>query len=222
MQQNGNPNGHSDQTEKGEISVKHLVKTALLGLAIVVSTSAAQAQTKTIAFGRTSVTLSSGFVSALQSLGLTPGIVRPSELEEGKVTFPVTGGVVDPQTARGEISHAGGLTLTAGSTEVRLQSFTIDTTVSSPILTGLVVVNDKLVGRLPLFNLQLPVGLTLPLKPSDEGVLRLKGVGVTFTAPAAAALNGVFKTNALKGGFGIGTANVYLIFQGHHSDEDEN
>lgn len=202
--------------------MKHVVKTAVMGLALVLAGSAAQAQTKTIAFGRTSVSLSSGFVSALQSLGLTPGVVQPSELEEGKVTFPVTGGALDLQTARGEISHSGGLTLTAGSTEVRLQSFTIDTTGSSPILTGLVVVNNKLVGRLPLFNLQLPAGLTLPLKPSGEGVLRLKGVGVTLTAPAAAALNGVFKTNALKGGFGIGTANVHLVFQGHHSDEDEN
>lgn len=178
--------------------MKHVVKTAVMGLALVLAGSAAQSQTKTIAFGRTSVSLSSGFVSALQSLGLTPGVVQPSELEEGKVTFPVTGGALDLQTARGEISHSGGLTLTAGSTEVRLQSFTIDTTGSSPILTGLVVVNNKLVGRLPLFNLQLPTGLTLPLKPSGEGVLRLKGVGVTLTAPAAAALNGVFNNHSRK------------------------
>jgi hypothetical protein len=99
--------------------------------------------------------------------------------------------VVDLQTARGEIIHSGGLTLTAGSTEVRLQSFTIDTTGSSPVPTGLVVVNNKLVGWLPLFNLQLPAGITLPLKPSGEGVLRLKGVGVMLTGPAANALNGV-------------------------------
>lgn len=130
--------------------------------------------------------------------------------------------MVDLQTARGEIVHSGGLTLTAGSTEVRLQSFTIDTTGSSPVLTGLVVVNNKLVGRLPLFNLQLRAGITLPLKPSGEGVLRLKGVGVVLTGPAANALNGVYGTTALKGGFGIGTANVYLVFQEHGSDEDDN
>ena len=172
-------------------------------------------------FGRTSVTLSSGFVSALHTLGLTPGVVRPSDLEDGKVAFPVTGGVIDLQTARGEISHSGGLTLTAGSTEVRLQSFTIDTTGSSPVLTGLVIVDNKLVGRVPLFNLQLPAGLSLPLKPSTEGVLHLKGVGVTLTSTAAAALNGVFKTNAFAAGFEIGTANVYVVFQDHRSDYDE-
>jgi hypothetical protein len=202
--------------------MKHLAKTAILGLTLVLATSAVQAQTKTIGFGRTSVALSSGFVSALHTLGLTPGVVRPSDLEDGKVAFPVTGGVIDLQTARGEISHSGGLTLTAGSTEVLLQSFTIDTTGSSPVLTGLVVVDDKLVGRLPLFNLQLPAGLSLPLKPSAEGVLRLKGVGVTLTSTAAAALNGVFKTNALAGGFEIGTANVYIVFQDCRSDYDEN
>ena len=162
--------------------------------------------------------MSSGFVSALHTLGLTPGVVRPSDLGDGKVTFTVTGGAIDLQTARGEISHSGGLTLTAGSTEVRLQSFTIDTTGSSPVLTGLVVVDDKLVGRLPLPNLQLPAGLSLPLRPSAEGVLRLKGVGVTLTSTAASALNGVFKTNALAGGFEIGTANVYVVFQDCRSD----
>lgn len=211
--------------EKGVTSVNHLVRTVLLGLTLVLASSAVQAQTKTIAYGQTSVTLNSGFVSALGNLGVTPGVVRPSELEEGKVTFPVTGGVVDLKTARGEISHSGGLTLTAGSTEVRLQSFTIDTTGSSPVLTGLVIVNDKLVGRLPLFNLQLPAGLTLPLKSSAEGVLRLKGVGVTLNATAAGALNGIFKlsgSNALPSNFPIGTANVYLVFQGHHADEDDN
>jgi Htaa len=202
--------------------MKHLVKTAILGLTLVLATSAVHAQAKTIGLGRTFVALSSGFVSALHTLGLTPGVVRPSDLEDGKVTFPVTGGLLDLQTARGEISHSGGLTLTAGSTEVRLQSFTIDTTGSSPVLTGLVVVDDKLVGRLPLFNLQLPAGLSFPLKPSAEGVLRLKGVGVTLTSTGAAALDGVFKTNALAGGFEIGTANVYVVFQDRRSDYDEN
>jgi hypothetical protein len=198
--------------------MKQLAKTAVWGLILVLSASAAQARTKTIAFGRTTVTLSSGFVSALQTLGLTPGVVKPTALEEGKADFPVSGGAIDLETARGEISHIGGLTLTAGSTVVRLQSFTIDTTGSSPVLTGLVVVNDSLVGRLPLFNLQLPAGITLPLKPTHEGVLELKDVGVTLTSTAATALNGVFSTNALAGGFDIGTANVYVVFQEGHWD----
>jgi hypothetical protein len=198
--------------------MKQFAKTAALGLVLVLAASAAQANTKTIAFGRTTVTLSSGFVSALQTLGLTPGVVKPTALEDGKADFPVTGGAIDLDTARGEISHSGGLTLTAGSTVVRLQSFTIDTTGASPVLTGLVVVNDSLVGRLPLFNLQLPAGITLPLKPTHEGVLELKGVGVTLTSGAATALNGVFSTNALAGGFGIGTADVYVVFQEGHWD----
>jgi len=202
--------------------MRHLAKTMILGLTLALATSAVQAQTKTIGFGQTSVALSSGFVSALHTLGLTPGVVRPSDFGDGKVTFPVMGGAFDLQTARGEISHAGGLTLTASSTEVRLQSFTIDTTGPSPVLTGLVVVDDKLVGRVPRFNLQLPAGLSLPVKPSSERVLHLKGVGLTLTSTAAAALNGVFKTNALAAGFEIGTANVYVVFQDHRSDYDEN
>jgi len=88
------------------------------------------------------------------------------------------------------------------------------------VLTGLVVEDDKLVR--PLFNLQLPAGLSLPLKPSAEGVLHLKGVGVTLTSAAAAAVTGVCQTNALAAGFEIGTANVYVVFQDHRSDYDQN
>ena len=50
--------------------MKHLVKTAILGLTLALATCAVQAQTKAIGFGQTSVTLSSGFVSGLHTLGL--------------------------------------------------------------------------------------------------------------------------------------------------------
>ncbi|HMD42020.1 MAG TPA: hypothetical protein VKH45_03000 [Candidatus Acidoferrum sp.] len=100
--------------------MKHLAKKTILGLTLALATSAVQAQTKTIGFGQTSVALSSVFVSALHTLGLTPGVVRPSNLGDGKVAFPITGGAIDLQTARGEISHSGGLTLTSGSTVLHL------------------------------------------------------------------------------------------------------
>src|SRR5271165_5679978 len=79
--------------------MKHLAKKTILGLTLALATSAVQAQTKTIGFGQTSVALSSDFVSALHTLGLTPGVVRPSNLGDGKVAFPITGGAIARQTA---------------------------------------------------------------------------------------------------------------------------
>ena len=191
----------------------------IVALAMLVSANIASAQnTETIERGRTTVTLASEFVSALGTLGVTPGTVGPTELNNGRVNFPVIGGAIDLDTAAGQILHSGGLTLTAGQTEVTLQSFIIDTT-GAPVITGLVSVNGKLLGRLPLFDLALPGGITLPLTP-HHGRIILKGVGVTLDSTAAGALNSVFSVSAFQGGFGIGTAKV-IISLPVADDEDE-
>ena len=196
--------------------------------ALALATSVAQAQTETIEFGKTTVTLDPGFVSALSSLRLTLGVIEPSraKLTQGRVSFPAVAGAIDLATAKGEIIHSSGLTLSSGTTMVRLQSFTIDTTGAAGglVLTGLVTVDGKLAGRLPLFNLQLPAGFAVPLQPSRAGILRLSGVGLTLNATAAAALNSVFKTNALPttGKFPVGTADVSVfVGLGHPSDDDD-
>src|ERR1700735_2597196 len=116
----------------------------IAALALVVCAAGSYAQnTQTIERGRTTVTLASSFVSALGSLGVTPGTVSPTQLHGATVDFPVTGGAIDLDTAAGQILHSGGLTLTAGSTKVELQSFIIDTT-AAPVITGLVSVDGKL------------------------------------------------------------------------------
>jgi hypothetical protein len=183
----------------------------IIAAVFLIATSGALAQkTETVEGGRTTVTLADSFVSALGSLGVTPGTVSPTELRGAKVNFPITGGAIDLDTGSGQILHSGGLKLTAGNNEVKLQSFIIDTTSSQPVITGLVVANGKLVGRLPLFNLTPASGTTLPLTPS-YGVLEAKGIGVTLTATAATALNEVFGITALAGGLEIGTADGLAI-----------
>ncbi len=189
----------------------------IVALAMLVTANYASAQkTETIEGGRTTVALAGGFVSALGSLDVTPGTVGPTRLYNGVVNFPVTGGTIDLDTAASQILHSGGLTLTAGQTKVTLQSFIIDTT-SALVITGLVSVDGKLLGRLPLFDLALPSGITLPLKPYDGRIL-LKGVGVSLDSAAAGALNSVFHVSAFKGGFGIGTAKVVIDLPGHDDE----
>lgn len=158
--------------------------------------------------GQTSVTLSKSFVAALGSLGVTPGVINPTTLNGLVVTFPITGGAVDAKTASGQITHTGGLTLTAGGTTVGLQNFIIDTTGSSPLLYGIASVNGSVAGYLPLFNLTLPKDFTLPLKPSQGVLVGIGGVTVTLTDTAASTLNAVFGVTAFSGGFKIGTASV--------------
>lgn len=156
--------------------------------------------------GATSVALSSDFVGALTSLNISPGTVFPGTLRNGSVSFPITDATLERQTLRGEIIHNGGLTLTRNNTEVKLKSFIIDTTGEGIILTGLVSANGNVVGRIPLFDLQLPSNFfNFPLRFRR---LTLDGVLVSLRPEAAGALNAVFETDAFVAGFNIGTARV--------------
>lgn len=163
-------------------------------------------QTRPLESGRTAVTLSSGFLSAVTALGVNVVPVLPSQIFEGVVSFPVTGGTLDLATARGEIDHSGGLQLSAGTTRVQLLNFIIDTT-DTPKLTGMVVANGAVLGRVHLFNLTLPAGITLPLTPQNE-LLTIPNTTVRLSETAAAALNALFNVTAFEPGFEIGTARV--------------
>lgn len=188
---------------------KQLLSAVGLGVAL---TLAAGAQTVPVASGRTSVTLSTEFLGALTSLQVRPGVIGQGRLVGTVASFPITQGSVDATNARGEIFHTGGLSLEAGTaTRVQLLNFTIETTHNIPVLTGLVVVNNAVVGRLPLFSLRLPANLALPLAPRGGAVVDLNGVGVQLGRDAAEALNGVFRVTAFTAGFNIGTANVRAI-----------
>lgn len=161
-------------------------------------------------FGSTQVALSAELVGALGSLGVTPGAIFPTTIIAGTASFPIVSGAIELNTAKGEINHSGGLTLTAGTTRVRLTSFLIDTTGTAPVLTGLVAANDSVVGRVPLFNLA-PTGLTLPLKPGGG---TLNEVKLTLTQTAATALNAIFSVSAFTAGFPIGSAQVNVFSAG--------
>jgi hypothetical protein len=151
--------------------------------------------------GATVVTPSEGFTNALGSLGVA---VQP--LKGKQLRFPIIAGAADLATARAEIAHSNGLALSAGETRVELSNFVIDTT-ASPVLTGLVVANGSVVGRVPLFKVGLPAGLELPLAPA-KGKLVLAGTTLTLTADAAAALNAAFGVTAFAEDFLIGSATV--------------
>lgn len=194
--------------------MKSIAKNLALAVLVLVSTTAFAQKTTTIDSGKTTVTLSTTFVEALSKLEITPGTVDPTRLFNGTVDFPVTGGAIDLDTAKGNILHSGGLTLTKNNTVVTLQSFIIDTTGSQPQITGLVSVNGTLLGRLPLFNVALPSNFSLPIKPAEFlslAAVQIEGAELTLTSTAAGALNNVFNTEEVPANLNIGTADVLLI-----------
>ena len=188
-----------------------------LGVALCLPAAAViAAPTEAPTGGATSVQLAPSFVGALGSLGVTPGAVSPGRLVTRNkavvASFPITTGEIDLGTVKAEIDHAGGLSLTAGSTQVELTSFIIDLTGTSPVLTGLITVNGDLVGRAPLFDLNLGSAKIA----SKEQRFKVTDVAVTLTDVAAGKLNSVFRINALTRGLAIGTATVRALL-----DHDE-
>ncbi len=162
----------------------------------------------------TQVTLDQGFVDALTSLGLTPGVTGTATLVDGALHFPITGGNVDyydPEEdyrpyVQGSIEHDGsGITLTAGDIVVGLSDFRIDPGTSQ--LFGTVTANGEEVGQdIYIFNLD---GSTLnPLAEDADGNAVLEGTTVLISPDAAALLNETFGTDAVTDELVVGIAKI--------------
>jgi hypothetical protein len=164
----------------------------------------------------TQVTLDAGFLEALTTLGLTPGVTGTATLDAatGTLAFPITGGNVDyydPEEdyrpyVQGEINHEGsGITLTAGDIVVGLSDFDIDPGTSR--LTGTVTANGEEVGQdIFIFNLD---GTTLnPLAEDADGNAVLEGTTVLVSSDAADLLNSTFGTDAVTDELVVGIAKI--------------
>ena len=149
----------------------------------------------------TAVLLDQGFVDALTSLKLTPGVVGTGELTDGSLVFPITGGNVTyfkPGTVSpyviGQIQHEGsGFSLTAGDTKVEITNLNVDPGVSR--VYGDVSVNGKIAAS-NAYVLTLN-GTTLKPLQSEGDTAILEGTKVFISPVAAGLLNDVFKTDAV-------------------------
>lgn len=161
----------------------------------------------------TQVTVDQGFVDAITSLGLTPGVVGSATFTDGVFSFPITGGNVDyydPEESyrpyvQGEIDHDGsGISLTAGDTTVALTDFVIDPGTSQ--LFGDVSVNGEIAAEdAYIFILH---GKTLkPLQTEGDNAI-LEGTTVHVSQDAADLLNATFGTDAVKKELLVGVAKI--------------
>lgn len=184
-------------------------------LPITTAGPAPVASLPTLAGVDTKVTLDAGFIAALGSLKLTPGVVGSATLSDaGVLSFPITGGNVkyfDPTQkyrpyVQGSIDHAGsGISLSSGDTTVELTDFRIDP--GSSQLFGTVTANGTKVGDdLYIFTLD---GSTLkPLAKDADGNAVLEGTTVRISPDAAALLNDAFKTTAVTDQLVVGIAKI--------------
>ncbi|VXC11641.1 hypothetical protein [Aeromicrobium sp. 9AM] len=162
--------------------------------------------------GTTAIKLDQGFVDALTSLKLTPGVVDGAKLEDGSLIFPITGGNVTyfkPGTAKpyviGQIQHeASGLSLTAGDIKVELTNFNVDPGISR--VYGDVTVNGK-VAATSAFLFQLRGATLKPLQTEGDTAI-LEGTKVFISPVAAGLLNKTFGTDAVTKDLLVGVAKI--------------
>ena len=160
--------------------------------------------------GRTTKTLTKGFIDTLANLNIVPTAGNTSQLYDGVIDFPITSGAISLKTASGQLVHSGGINLTMGAKVVHLDSFIINTLSDTPFVTALVVVDGKFVGRIKLFDVELPSDLTLPIVPHD-GDFFLSGVKLTLDEEAATTLNQAFSVKTFTAGSNI-AHSLSLVF----------
>ena len=167
-------------------------------VALAGAPAAANAATADVAGGATTLKLAPGTAKALDALGVAVAPLRPAKAGKSGVSFPVSGGSVDPATGAGTIEHRGGLRLRAGDTKVDLRNFVINAGSTNTI--------GVRVGKARLHAFR--IGLD-DAKVTRSGIQTLvRNVKVTLSARGAAALNKAFGVKAFKAGLRIGTASV--------------
>src|SRR5215207_4333975 len=116
------------------LSARRAAAVAVPALAVLaVAAPGASAATAGVSSGTTTLRLDSAVAKALTGAGVKVAPVSPARPGKAGIAFPITGGSVDPATARGTITHSGGLRLSAGKTRLALTSFTIRIGASSTI-----------------------------------------------------------------------------------------
>jgi hypothetical protein len=168
-------------------------------LALAPAASAAKKKTVKLApKGATTLALSDGAASALQSLGIAAAPLKPARAGEAGLRFPITAGKLNAKTYAGQIKHTGGISLTRGDTRVELRNFIINVD-KAPDLTARIGSS-----RVSILDLDLS-----DAKITKSGrKLTIAGVKATLTKTAADALNAGFGTDAFAEGLEIGTATV--------------
>jgi hypothetical protein len=153
--------------------------------------------------GRTTLTLSVAFLGEITAAGATATTVPGAQRDGNQISFGVSAGEINLANAEGQIIHNGGITLTAGTKQVTLDSFMLTTLGEQAYVSALVIANGRFMGRINVFDVTLPSDLTLPITPRS-GDFFLGGVTWNLDPAGAAALNDALGVTAFHDSVYVG------------------
>ncbi|MFL5872199.1 MAG: hypothetical protein ACJ75T_01815 [Solirubrobacterales bacterium] len=96
-------------------------------LLLVALPPAAQAAYDPVGGGTTRLVLDPSFLGLLHRSGATLGAVAPARLSHGTVSFPVSGGKLDPTTSNGTLRHEGALVIAHGRRRIPIKALQLKT-----------------------------------------------------------------------------------------------
>jgi len=160
----------------------------------------AQENTVRVTGGQTMLLLDSGVARALRTNGVRVSLVRPARLGASGITFPATGGEVDPRSLAGSVSHRGGIRFRGGGRSLVVRDPQYRITEDGAALSVRVGRN-----RIPLLNLDASDARVRRLGALSTGVSRIVA---RLTPTAARALNTTFHTRLFRGGLRLGTVRT--------------
>lgn len=182
---------------------------AILALALVVvacgdddddetTTDEAAAEVLELNGEETVLALNGKTAMVLEDNNVSVAPVDPATAGDDGIAFPITGGEVEAESLAGMIDHSGGLTFSAGGTDVELTDFVIDTVAGT--LTATTADGAELV--------TLDVDLSGLERADEGGAIVLSGITTTLSADAAAALNDAFGVELFEEGLKIGKVTI--------------
>lgn len=152
--------------------------------------------------GQTMLRLAPATARALAANGVQVSPVAPARSGSSGLTFPVTGGAVNPASLRGSVSHSGGIRFRADGRSVVLRD------PRYTIRSGLATLSARVgSGRLTVLRLDLAQASVTAAGPLTKTA---SNVRATLTAMAARALNGAFDTRLFTRGLAIGTVRTNI------------
>jgi hypothetical protein len=149
--------------------------------------------------GVTMLALDAGTAKALTANSIKVAPASEARVVASGIAFPIQGGVLNPATLGGTLTHDGGLTFTAGGKSLTIRDFTVSTTTGR--LSAYV---DEVGARINVLDLSLAKAKVA----ASTGKLGVSGVVATLDATAAKALDGYFGTKLFTKGLAIGTVRV--------------
>lgn len=187
------------------VAASAAVAVSAVGLTAVGVTSAsaadvAHSQARLVATGGvTMLALDAGTAKALKASSIAVAPASEARVVASGIAFPIQGGVLNPATLAGGLTHDGGLTFTAGGKSLTIRDFTVST------VTGrLSAYVDQVGARINVLDLSLAKAKV----SASTGKLGVSGVVATLDAAAAKALDGYFGTKLFTKGLAIGTVRV--------------